>query len=147
MSTSVAKRRRILFEWLMCFGLPTVYAALRACLLQIPSSLFIHEPLIDLIVQPRRFDVYANFGCRPATYPSLVALFLVWIPPLALSFATLIFCCKTMDVPVFAFLTMPNFYRHHLASFSSSRGSIFEDTRTFVPHFWRIHSACQHGCL
>ncbi|OAX34697.1 fungal pheromone STE3G-protein-coupled receptor [Rhizopogon vinicolor AM-OR11-026] len=73
-STSVAKRRRILFECLMCFGLPLAYAALH------------------LIVQPRRFDVYANFGCRPTTYSSILALLLVWTPPLALSFVTLLFC-------------------------------------------------------
>nr|BDD37079.1 pheromone receptor [Rhizopogon roseolus] len=93
-STSVAKRRRILFECLMCFGLPIVYASLRACLPWTPPAnwIFIDASLTDLIVQPRRFDVYANFGCRPATYPSPVALLLVWAPPLVLSFATLIFC-------------------------------------------------------
>ncbi|KAG1773729.1 GPCR fungal pheromone mating factor [Suillus placidus] len=73
MSTSVTKRRRILLECLMCFGVPLVYAALH------------------LIVQPRRFDVYENFGCRSAIYPTMVALFVVWIPPLALSLLTIIF--------------------------------------------------------
>ncbi|KAG1873312.1 pheromone A receptor-domain-containing protein [Suillus tomentosus] len=73
-SASVTKRRRILLECLMCFGVPLVYAALH------------------IIVQPRRFDVYENFGCRSAIYPTVVALFVVWIPPLALSFLTIIFC-------------------------------------------------------
>ncbi|KAG1750487.1 pheromone A receptor-domain-containing protein [Suillus paluster] len=73
-STSLAKRRRILLECLMCFGVPVIYAALH------------------LIVQPRRFDVYADFGCRTTIYPTTVALFLVWIPPLTLSLLTLIFC-------------------------------------------------------
>ncbi|OJA20277.1 mating type pheromone receptor 4 [Rhizopogon vesiculosus] len=91
-STSIAKRRRILFECLMCFGLPMAYAALRRCLPRTPPAIFIDVSLIDLIVQPRRFDVYANFGCRPATYPSILALLLVWTPPLALSFVTLLFC-------------------------------------------------------
>jgi len=95
-STSVAKRRRILFECLMCFGLPVVYAALRTCMLHVPLIMFIDIPLTDLIVQPRRFDVYANFGCRPTVYPTVVTLFLVWIPPLALSLLTLIFCGKSV---------------------------------------------------
>ncbi|KAG2135383.1 pheromone A receptor-domain-containing protein [Suillus bovinus] len=73
-STPVTKRRRILLECLMCFGVPLVYAALH------------------IIVQPRRFDVYENFGCRSAIYPTVVALFVVWIPPLALSFLTIVFC-------------------------------------------------------
>ncbi|KAG1751794.1 GPCR fungal pheromone mating factor [Suillus lakei] len=73
-STFVTKRCRILLECLMCFGVPLMYAALH------------------LIVQPRRFDVYENFGCRSAIYPSVVALFIVWIPPLVLSLLTLIFC-------------------------------------------------------
>ncbi|KAG2112640.1 pheromone A receptor-domain-containing protein [Suillus discolor] len=71
---SVTKRRRILLECLMCFGVPLVYAALH------------------IIVQPRRFDVYENFGCRSAIYPTAVALFVVWIPPLVLSLLTIIFC-------------------------------------------------------
>jgi hypothetical protein len=35
-STSITKRRRILFECLMCFGVPLVYAALRAYLPRAP---------------------------------------------------------------------------------------------------------------
>ncbi|KAH7882761.1 pheromone A receptor-domain-containing protein [Phlebopus sp. FC_14] len=72
-STAVAKRRRILIESLICFGLPVVYVALH------------------LVVQPRRYDLYEGFGCRPATYPAIVAIFLVWIPPLVLAFGTIIF--------------------------------------------------------
>ncbi|KAH7924992.1 fungal pheromone STE3G-protein-coupled receptor [Leucogyrophana mollusca] len=72
-STPVAKRRRTLFESVMCFGLPIVYMALH------------------LIVQPRRFDVYEGFGCRPTTYASIPTIFLMWIPPLFLSVAA-VFC-------------------------------------------------------
>lgn len=100
-STSISKRCRFSFEGLMCFGLPIAYAALRACLSRISLAIFIDESLLDHIVQPRRFDVYVNFGCRPATYPSVVALLLVWIPPLALSFITLIFCGELIYVRFF----------------------------------------------
>ncbi|KIJ64363.1 hypothetical protein HYDPIDRAFT_112361 [Hydnomerulius pinastri MD-312] len=72
-STPVAKRRRIVFESVMCFGLPAVYIALH------------------LIVQPRRVDLYDGFGCRPATYPAVTAVFLVWIPPFILAFATIVY--------------------------------------------------------
>ncbi|KAG2361583.1 GPCR fungal pheromone mating factor [Suillus spraguei] len=77
-STFVTKRHRILLECLMCFGVPLVYAALH------------------VIVQPRRFDVYENFGCRSAIYPSTVALFVAWMPPLALSLLTIFFCGDTL---------------------------------------------------
>ncbi|EGN92611.1 hypothetical protein SERLA73DRAFT_65479 [Serpula lacrymans var. lacrymans S7.3] len=71
-ATPVAKRRRIIFESLMCFGLPLVYIALH------------------FIVQSHRFDVFEGFGCRPTTFTSIPAIFLVWIPPLFLSLATLV---------------------------------------------------------
>ncbi|KAG1809285.1 GPCR fungal pheromone mating factor [Suillus variegatus] len=95
-SASVTKRRRILLECLMCFGVPLVYAALH------------------IIVQPRRFDVYENFGCRSAIYPTVVALFVVWIPPLALSFLTIFFS--------FAGITWRHFLLHGV-QFSRTRPS------------------------
>ncbi|KIJ05504.1 hypothetical protein PAXINDRAFT_93390 [Paxillus involutus ATCC 200175] len=72
-STPVATRRRILFECLMCFGLPVAYIALH------------------LIVQPLRFDIFDGFGCRPATYPAVATILLVWIPPFLLAFATILY--------------------------------------------------------
>ncbi|KAI5993240.1 pheromone A receptor-domain-containing protein [Pisolithus albus] len=66
-SVFVTKRPRILFEYTTCFVLPMVYTA------------------IHLIVQPRRFDLYEGFGCRPATFPSVASIFLVWVPPMILS--------------------------------------------------------------
>ncbi|KAF9221766.1 STE3-domain-containing protein [Gyrodon lividus] len=72
-STPVATRRRILFECVMCFGLPTAYTALH------------------LIFQPRRFDLFDGFGCRPATYPTVATIFLVWIPPFLLAFWTVLY--------------------------------------------------------
>ncbi|KAG2114051.1 GPCR fungal pheromone mating factor [Suillus cothurnatus] len=95
-STSITKRRRILLECLICFGVPLVYAALH------------------LIVQPRRFDVYENFGCRSAIYPSVVTLFVVWIPPLALSLLTIFF--------FFAGITWRHFLLHGV-QFSRTRAS------------------------
>ncbi|KAF8553270.1 STE3-domain-containing protein [Imleria badia] len=71
-STPQAKRRRIVFEYFMCFGLPLLYVALH------------------LVVQPRRFDLFYGFGCRPATYPTIATIFLVMIPPLLLTVATFV---------------------------------------------------------
>ncbi|KIK94948.1 hypothetical protein PAXRUDRAFT_780740 [Paxillus rubicundulus Ve08.2h10] len=72
-STPAVTRRRISFECLMCFGLPVVYIVLH------------------LIVQPRRFDLFDGFGCRPATYPAVATIFLVWIPPFLLAVATTLY--------------------------------------------------------
>lgn len=95
--------------------------------------------MIDLIVKPRRFDVYANFGCRPATYPSLVALFLVWAPPLVLSFATLIFCGKSiLHRPQHPCETRPPVgitWRHfllHEIQFSRARASLSLTSGAYV---------------
>ncbi|KAI9571966.1 pheromone A receptor-domain-containing protein [Boletus coccyginus] len=99
-STPQAKRRRIIFECLMCFGLPLVYIALH------------------LIVQPRRFDLFYGFGCRPATYPAVATIFLVVVPPLVLTVAT--FVCAGIS------------WRHlvvHGVRFDGKRGSISSVTR------------------
>ncbi|KAN0079864.1 Pheromone A receptor domain containing protein [Tylopilus felleus] len=71
-STPQAKRRRIIFEHLMCLALPGVYIALH------------------LVVQPRRFDLFYGFGCRPATYPTIATIFLVMIRPFLLTVATFV---------------------------------------------------------
>ncbi|KAF9238460.1 pheromone A receptor-domain-containing protein [Melanogaster broomeanus] len=70
-STRVATQSRILFESVTCFGLPAAYIALH------------------LIVQPRRFDLFYGFGCRPATYPAVIAICLVWVPLFVLAFLTI----------------------------------------------------------
>ncbi|KAH0834105.1 pheromone A receptor-domain-containing protein [Lanmaoa asiatica] len=95
-----AKRRRIIFECLMCFGLPVMYIALH------------------LVVQPRRFDLFYGFGCRPATYPTVVTIFLVMIPPLLLTVAAIV--CAGIA------------WRHflvHGVQFYGKRGSISSLTR------------------
>ncbi|KAI0789238.1 pheromone A receptor-domain-containing protein [Abortiporus biennis] len=46
---------------------------------------------LHLFVQPRRFDLISGVGCRPAIYPSVLSLVLLWVIPLLLSAVTLIF--------------------------------------------------------
>ncbi|KAJ7661863.1 pheromone A receptor-domain-containing protein [Mycena rosella] len=72
--TTVAdKRRRQLFEAFMCFGLPLLFMALH------------------YIVQGHRFDIIEEYGCRPATYLSVASVFIVWIPPILMAVAALVF--------------------------------------------------------
>ena len=47
--------------------------------------------LADLAVQPRRFDLFYGFGCRAAIYPSIATIFLVMVPPLLLTAATIVY--------------------------------------------------------
>ncbi|KAJ7794992.1 putative pheromone receptor [Mycena olivaceomarginata] len=66
--TSAADRkRRQIFEALMCFALPILYMH------------FGH-----------RFDIIQEYGCRPTTYFSVASIFLVFLPPIILSVASLI---------------------------------------------------------
>ncbi|KAG8685694.1 hypothetical protein FRC08_012966 [Ceratobasidium sp. 394] len=67
------KRRRMIFELLMTVGLPCIGMALH------------------YIVQGHRFDILEDFGCNPATYVSVAALFIVYLPPIVLSLGTLIY--------------------------------------------------------
>ncbi|KAJ7085505.1 putative fungal pheromone GPCR, STE3-type [Mycena belliarum] len=72
-TTVEQKRRRMLFDLAMCWGVPII-------------SMVLHY-----VVQGHRFDIVEDFGCRPATYISIAAIFLVWVPQLVVVALTLAF--------------------------------------------------------
>ncbi|KAF8239214.1 fungal pheromone STE3G-protein-coupled receptor [Tricholoma matsutake] len=72
-STFSDKRRRQIIELIVCFGLPTLIMALH------------------YIVQGHRFDIIEEYGCRPTTYFSVLAIFIQYIPPLVLSAASMVY--------------------------------------------------------
>ena len=93
--------------------------------------------LVDLFVQPRRFDLFYGFGCRPATYPTVATIFLVVVPPLVLTVATFV-CAGTSCPPCLKFETLHLYtttgiaWRHfvvHGVQFDGKRGSISSLTR------------------
>ncbi|KAF5378597.1 hypothetical protein D9615_007166 [Tricholomella constricta] len=61
------KRRRQLFETMICVGLPLFFMGLRY-----------------------RFDIIEEYGCRPPTYFSIAAIFIVWLSPLLVSITALV---------------------------------------------------------
>ncbi|KAK6995734.1 STE3-domain-containing protein [Favolaschia claudopus] len=72
-TTSADKRRRQIFEACMCFGLPLLFMALH------------------YVVQGHRFDIIQEYGCRPATFVTVPAIIIVWIPPIIIAVAALVF--------------------------------------------------------
>ncbi|OAX34692.1 fungal pheromone STE3G-protein-coupled receptor [Rhizopogon vinicolor AM-OR11-026] len=70
---NVDKRRRVIFDSIMCFGVPLLFMALH------------------YIVQGHRFDIVENFGCQPAVYFSVEGIIIVWLPPLIFAVATLVY--------------------------------------------------------
>ncbi|KAJ7164083.1 GPCR fungal pheromone mating factor [Mycena filopes] len=67
------KRRRQIFELLMCFALPFLYM------------------ILHYIVQGHRFDIIEDYGCRPTVYFSVPSIILIWIAPIVLSLASIVF--------------------------------------------------------
>ncbi|PFH48841.1 hypothetical protein AMATHDRAFT_179768 [Amanita thiersii Skay4041] len=67
------RHRRMIFESIMCFGLPCIFMTLH------------------YVVQGHRYDIFEDFGCQPAFYISLPAVFIVWFPQLLFSLITLIY--------------------------------------------------------
>nr|ADX23535.1 putative pheromone receptor [Flammulina velutipes] len=65
------KKRRNIFEFVMCFGLPVIFMALH------------------YVVQGHRFDIADGYGCRPTTYFSVAGIFIVYLPSIVLSLACL----------------------------------------------------------
>ncbi|KAK0184871.1 GPCR fungal pheromone mating factor [Armillaria mellea] len=62
-STNAERRRRKIFDCILCFVVPVIYMALH------------------YVVQGHRFDIVENFGCRPTIYISIASVFIIWIPP------------------------------------------------------------------
>lgn len=83
------RRKRQKIEALICFGFPILFMALRMCNLLFESHAFMSCP--DYVVQGHRFDLIEDFGCQPAVYDSVVALCLIYLPPLLISVTSLSF--------------------------------------------------------
>ncbi|KAI1782019.1 pheromone A receptor-domain-containing protein [Ganoderma leucocontextum] len=72
-NTGADKRRRMIIELLLCFGIPLLWMGLH------------------YLVQGHRFDIIEFYGCRPNTYISIPGILLLWVPPLIYSLVTLVF--------------------------------------------------------
>ncbi|KAJ3505020.1 hypothetical protein NLJ89_g7634 [Agrocybe chaxingu] len=92
------KRRRQYFEALMCLGLPVIFMALH------------------YVVQGHRFDIIENYGCRPSTYFSIPAIFIVWLPPILIAIGALVFAALALR----HFMIRRLSFAAHLSSSNSS---------------------------
>lgn len=72
-STLADKRKRQWFEAFMGFGLPIIFMGLH------------------VIVQGHRYDLIEGYGCRPTTYYSIPAIFIVWIPPFIMALGSVVY--------------------------------------------------------
>ncbi|ESK91513.1 putative fungal pheromone ste3-type [Moniliophthora roreri MCA 2997] len=116
--TTADRRRRNLFEVSMCVLLPIVYMGLH------------------FIVQGHRFDIIEDYGCRPTTYYSIPSILLVWVPPIILSVACLIFAGLALRHFVIRRLT----FAGHLATHSALTPSRFFRLMSMavVEMFWSL---------
>ncbi|EMD35180.1 STE3-like pheromone receptor B mating type [Gelatoporia subvermispora B] len=96
--TFVDKRRRMIFETVMCFGVPAVLMALH------------------YVVQGHRFDIVEEVGCEPATYYSVPAIFVVWFVPLLFAVITMGYAA----VAFYHFFQKRLSFAKHLANSDSS---------------------------
>ena len=96
------KLNRIIFDVLMCWGIPVVYMALRTILFH---ANFLNLTFrTDYIVQGHRFDIVENFGCRPSIFNSIQSILLIWVPPLLVVVLTLIYAGKMIPTNLIFFL-------------------------------------------
>ena len=101
------RKRRTIFEAVMCFLLPIVFMALRMFPpppFKVRCFLVVMYILVDYIVQGHRFDIFEDIGCQAAIYISIEAIFIIWIPQLF--FFTIAF--------IFGALALHNFCRRRL---------------------------------
>ncbi|EKM76669.1 STE3-type of pheromone receptor [Agaricus bisporus var. burnettii JB137-S8] len=89
------RRHRMVFEAVMCFGLPFVFMALYC------------------IVQDHRFNIIEDIGCQSPVYNSIPAIFIFWFPRLLFSVITMIY----------AAIALHRFIRHRLIFSSHLKNS------------------------
>nr|ANB67034.1 pheromone receptor [Agrocybe salicacicola] len=89
------RKRRMIFEGIMCFLVPMVFMALH------------------YIVQGHRYDIFENVGCQASVYISIQAVFIIWFPQLLFAFITFIY----------AALALHNFIRRRLTFASHLQNS------------------------
>lgn len=84
------KRRRMLIDLALCFGVPIVYMALCRFIVSMVRTRLNRFSVSDYIVQGHRFDIVQGFGCQAETYVSIPEFFLMRLPPILFSLGTLI---------------------------------------------------------
>jgi pheromone a factor receptor len=99
-SEKIAQQHKTLFEASVCIIAPLVYMALRMFFSVHKSPDPNLTAISDTIVQAHRFTILKDIGCQASVHNSLPALLLVWLPPLILSLAALLFCGKHFVWPV-----------------------------------------------
>ncbi|KIK67548.1 hypothetical protein GYMLUDRAFT_155738 [Collybiopsis luxurians FD-317 M1] len=77
-ATSQEKRRDMIINLLIAFGLPVLVMGLH------------------FIVQPRRFDIFEEIGCQPATFNTLAAYILYFMWPVLIGLCSLVYSVLTL---------------------------------------------------
>lgn len=72
--------------------------------------------MTDYIVQGHRFDIIEEYGCRPTTYISIPGILIVYVPPLIMAVATLVFAALALR----HFLKRRVTFAMHLAASNSA---------------------------
>ncbi|KAF6749938.1 pheromone receptor Rcb2 B43 [Ephemerocybe angulata] len=102
-SSLADKRKRQWFEAFMGFGLPIIFMGLH------------------FIVQGHRYDIIEGYGCRPTTYYSIPAIFIVWLPPLLMAAGCFIFSGLALRHFVIRRLTFAAHLKNSNAGLTTSR--------------------------
>ncbi|KAJ3785137.1 pheromone A receptor-domain-containing protein [Lentinula aff. detonsa] len=85
-TTPQEKRREIIINCVIAFGIPLLVMALH------------------FVVQPRRFDIFEEIGCQPATFNTVASYILYFMWPVLIGVCSFIY----------SVLTLRNFYNHRV---------------------------------
>ncbi|KAH6890866.1 pheromone receptor [Coprinopsis sp. MPI-PUGE-AT-0042] len=97
------RRRRMLYEIVMCIGVPLLLMALH------------------FIVQDHRYDIFEDFGCQAAVYVSVPAIFLVWFPSLLFALVSFILAGVALHHFVRRRLVFPSHLLHSNSGLTSNQ--------------------------
>jgi Pheromone A receptor len=90
------KRRRLILDLFICLVFPLVYLVFGIFMLSTASMIF-DMGLVVYIVQPARYKIVEDFGCRISGYNTTLSIVLVLLPRLAISLVSGGYSCKIIS--------------------------------------------------
>jgi len=133
--------RRIYFEAFMCIVLPCIWMFMCTSDSFTFCSNIANPGGSVYCFQPARYVIVEDFGCFSAIWPSYVLAFILFVPPLSLAVATLVYggeqaLCDNLDFTCLIYSPATAIALYHLIQNHRTK------TKTLTPHL-----ASRNSCL
>lgn len=91
----------MIINCVIAFGLPVVVMLLRKWASFSSARVETDALFVDIIVQPRRFDIFEEIGCQPVTFNTVAAYLLYFIWPILIGLCSFVYSGKYYSILLF----------------------------------------------